>query len=144
LSTLDGTFALGAEAGSVSTASPTASIFSRAAGSGIDYKSGREPDVKRALQWPSTRCAQETLAGREGGPLGRTRRYVALGGASARSHQWSKPPRRRDDAAQRPRRLQRVLAGIARGEFPARPFEPRWCRYCAYSSICRKDYIDDE
>ena len=34
--------------------------------------------------------------------------------------------------------------GIARGEFPARPFEPRWCRYCAYSSICRKDYIDDE
>jgi CRISPR/Cas system-associated exonuclease Cas4 (RecB family) len=37
-----------------------------------------------------------------------------------------------------------VLDGIARGEFPARPHEERWCRYCAYSSICRKDYILDE
>jgi len=41
-------------------------------------------------------------------------------------------------------RLHEVLDGIARGEFPARPHEERWCRYCAYSSICRKDYIDDE
>jgi len=41
-------------------------------------------------------------------------------------------------------RLHGVLEGIARGEFPARPHEERWCRYCAYSSICRKDYIEDE
>jgi len=41
-------------------------------------------------------------------------------------------------------RLHEVLDGIARGEFPARPHEEYRCRYCAYSSICRKDYILDE
>ena len=47
------------------------------------------------------------------------------------------------------KRLYRQIADqlahlIARGEFPARPHEERWCRYCAYSSICRKDYILDD
>ena len=41
-------------------------------------------------------------------------------------------------------RLHDVLERIASGEFPVRPFEPRWCRHCAYCSICRKDYLDDE
>jgi len=33
---------------------------------------------------------------------------------------------------------------IERGEFPPRPYEPRICSYCAYPSVCRKDYIGDE
>jgi len=46
-----------------------------------------------------------------------------------------------DDARSR---LHEVLDGIAHGEFPAKPYEERWCRYCAYGSVCRKDYIEDE
>jgi RecB family exonuclease len=114
----------------------------------IDYKSGRAPEVKRALQVPVyAMCAQESLRAREGQSWTvHEAAYVALGdpkrtlvpvvGAGA------------DDAAETlagaRERLHEVLDGIARGEFPARPHEERWCRYCAYSSICRKDYIEDE
>jgi RecB family exonuclease len=115
----------------------------------IDYKSGREPDTKRALQVAVyALCAQETLAARDGGPPWAVHEaaYVALGGArrtlvpvvEASSDEAD------DTLVDARARLQEVLDGIARGEFPPRPFEPRWCRYCAYSSICRKDYIEDE
>ena len=116
----------------------------------IDYKSGREPDVKRALQVAVyAMCAQETLAARDGGDRPWTvheAAYVALGGARrtlvpvVEAGAADAGETLRDARA----RLQTVLDGIARGEFPPRPFEPRWCRYCAYSSICRKDYVDDE
>ena len=29
-------------------------------------------------------------------------------------------------------------------EFPARPIDPRECKWCAYPSICRKEYAGDE
>jgi RecB family exonuclease len=114
----------------------------------IDYKSGRAPEVKRALQVAVyAMCAQESLRARDGQPWTvHEAAYVALG-----------DPKRMlvpvvgagdDDAAETLAeargRLHQVLDGIARGEFPARPHEERWCRYCAYSSICRKDYIEDE
>jgi hypothetical protein len=41
-------------------------------------------------------------------------------------------------------RLLGIVGGIGRGEFPPRPFEPRICSYCAYPSVCRKDYVGDE
>jgi RecB family exonuclease len=116
----------------------------------IDYKSGREPDVKRALQVAVyAMCAQEALAARERGgqPWSvHEAAYVALGGAKRTLVPVVELGA--DDAAETldeaRGRLQEVLAGIARGEFPPRPYEPRWCRYCAYSSICRKDYIEDD
>ena len=115
----------------------------------IDYKSGREPDTKRALQVAVyALCAQETLAARDGGPPWAVQEaaYVALGGAKRTlvpvvEASSDEADETLSDARAR---LQAVLDGIGRGEFPPRPFEPRWCRYCAYSSICRKDYIDDE
>ena len=74
--------------------------------------------------------------------------YVALGGAKRTlvpvvnaDDDEAKAQQTLNDARAR---LHEVLDGIARGEFPARPHEERWCRYCAYSSICRKDYIEDE
>ena len=36
------------------------------------------------------------------------------------------------------------LAGVEAGEFPPRPHEERICSYCAYASVCRKDYVGDE
>jgi RecB family exonuclease len=114
----------------------------------IDYKSGREPDVRRALQVPVyALCAQESLRARDRQPWTvHEAAYVALGGAkrtlvpvveaaAADAEQTLGEARAR---------LHAVLDGIARGDFPAQPYEPRWCRYCAYASICRKDYIDDD
>jgi hypothetical protein len=41
-------------------------------------------------------------------------------------------------------RLLDIVDGIERGEFPVRPYETRICSYCAYPSVCRKDYVGDE
>jgi CRISPR/Cas system-associated exonuclease Cas4 (RecB family) len=41
-------------------------------------------------------------------------------------------------------RLFDVVDGIARGEFPARPHDPIICTWCAYASVCRKDYVDHD
>jgi hypothetical protein len=37
-----------------------------------------------------------------------------------------------------------VLDGIGAGDFPPRPAERSLCGYCAYSSVCRKDYVTDD
>jgi RecB family exonuclease len=114
----------------------------------IDYKSGREPDVKRALQVAVyALCAQETLERRDREHWSvQEAAYVALGGAKRTLVPVVDAAS--DDAEQTLAdargRLHAVLDGIARGEFPPSPFEPRWCRYCAYPSVCRKDYVDDE
>jgi hypothetical protein len=36
-----------------------------------------------------------------------------------------------------------VIDAIARGEFPPRPIDVYWCETCEYSTVCRKDYVDD-
>jgi RecB family exonuclease len=116
----------------------------------IDYKSGRAPEVKRALQVAVyAMCAQESLRGRDGQPWTvQEAAYVALGDPkrtlAAVVDAGAADARREEALADARARLHEVLDGIARGEFPARPHEERWCRYCAYSSVCRKDYVDDE
>ena len=41
-------------------------------------------------------------------------------------------------------RLLGAVDGIERGEFPPDPEEPFLCTRCAYSTVCRKDYVGDE
>jgi len=112
----------------------------------IDYKTGYPPQPKRALQVPVyALCAQERLAERgEGEWRVDEAAYVAFSGKrpfvsviSSRSDQ---------DAvlADARARLLDVVGGIERGEFPVRPYETRICSYCAYPSVCRKDYVGDE
>ena len=36
-----------------------------------------------------------------------------------------------------------ALDGIGAGSFPPRPHDEMICRYCAYPSVCRKDYVGD-
>jgi RecB family exonuclease len=114
----------------------------------IDYKSGREPEVKRALQVPVyAMCAREQLQARGGQDWTVDEAaYVALGGTKRTLVPVIDAGGDKAEAtlAEARSRLQAVLDGIARGEFPPRPYEPRWCRYCAYSSVCRKDYIEDD
>ena len=112
----------------------------------IDYKSGQAPDPKRALQAPIyALCAAERLEARDGRPWTVDEAsYVALAGRRA-----SVPVVERGgvdgqatlDAARS--RLLRLLDGIHRGEFPPRPHDPMICRFCAFSTVCRKDYVAD-
>jgi RecB family exonuclease len=114
----------------------------------IDYKSGAAPAPRRALQAPIyALCAQERLRARDGvGWEVDEAAYISLapgkrplvpvvtaGGGDATANL----------AAARDRLLD-LVAGIEDGSFPPRPHELRFCTYCAYPSVCRKDYVGDE
>jgi RecB family exonuclease len=112
----------------------------------IDYKSGYAPQPKRALQAPIyALCAQERLAGRDGRPWQIDEAsYVAFAG----KRPLVRIVRPGAEAAQvleaARTRVVEIVGGIARGEFPPKPYELRICGYCAYPSVCRKDYVGDE
>ena len=113
----------------------------------IDYKSGSAPAPKRALQAAVyALCAQERLEARDGNSWGVDEAaYIALSGkrplvAVVSSGATDGPAvlgRARD-------RLFGIVDGIEQGTFPPRPHETRMCTYCAYPSVCRKDYVEDE
>jgi RecB family exonuclease len=112
----------------------------------IDYKTGYPPQPKRALQVPVyALCAQERLADNgEGTWQVDEAAYVAFSGKRSFV---SVMGRRNDDnsvLADARSRLLDIVDAIERGEFPARPHEVRLCSYCAYPSVCRKDYVGDE
>jgi len=112
----------------------------------IDYKTGYPPQPRRALQVPVyALCAQERLAERgEGEWRVDEAAYVAFSGK--RPFVSVLGTRSDQDAvlADARARLLDVVGGIERGEFPVRPYETRICSYCAYPSVCRKDYVGDE
>jgi len=115
----------------------------------VDYKSGSAPNPKRALQVPIyALCAQERLAEQHGGAWEVDEAsYVAFTGKKALVPVISRKAATDDRAsvlADARTRLLGIVGGIGRGEFPPRPFEPRICSYCAYPSVCRKDYVGDE
>jgi len=112
----------------------------------IDYKTGYPPQPKRALQVPVyALCAQERLAerGKDAWRVDEAA-YVAFSGK--RPFVSVMNTRNDPDAvfADARARLFDIVDGIERGEFPARPYETRICSYCAYPSVCRKDYVGDE
>ena len=113
----------------------------------IDYKSGAPPNVKRALQAPVyAMCASERLEERDGQPWSVDEAaYISLSGKRALVPVVR--PGAADAAAVLDAARDRVfeaLDGIARGEFPPRPYETRICGWCAFASVCRKDYVGDE
>ena len=112
----------------------------------IDYKTGYAPQPKRALQVPVyALCAQERLAERgEGAWRVDEAAYVAFSGKRPFVSVISTRSDRDAVLADARARLFDIVDGIERGEFPARPYETRICSYCAYPSVCRKDYVGDE
>ncbi|MBN4047983.1 PD-(D/E)XK nuclease family protein [bacterium AH-315-O15] len=112
----------------------------------IDYKSGYPPNVKRALQAPIyALCAQERLAERDGRAWHIDEAaYVAFAGKRLLVPVVRSGASDREDVLARARtRVMDLVDGIGRGEFPPRPYDPRICSYCAYPSVCRKDYVGD-
>ncbi len=108
----------------------------------IDYKTGSAPERSRALQVPVyALCAQERLTARDGADWTvEEGLYLSFAG--------KRPVVRVADAGD-PEMLttarERVFGlvdQINAGEFPPRPHDPMICSYCAYPSVCRKDYVE--
>ena len=117
----------------------------------VDYKSGRPPNVKRVLQVAIyALCAQERLEARDGHAWTLDEAaYVAFTGKRALVpvvKDGVKDGAKSADAvlASARERLMAAVNGIEGGEFPVRPHDPIMCGYCAYASVCRKDYVGDE
>ena len=112
----------------------------------VDYKSGSAPNPSRALQVAIyALCAQERLRERDGGawPIAEAV-YLAFSGKKS-----SAPVVRAGDADSEKAleaartRLHRIVDGVTAGEFPPQPHDEMICDYCAYSAVCRKDYVHD-
>ena len=113
----------------------------------IDYKSGYAPNPRRALQVPIyALSAAERLGARDGqGWTVDEAAYVAFSGKRSLVpvvKAGASDPAAPLNAARA--RLFEVLDGVAGGEFPPRPHDTMICSYCAYASVCRKDYVGDE
>jgi RecB family exonuclease len=108
----------------------------------IDYKSGYAPNPRRALQVPVyALCALERLEVRDGAAWTvEDAAYVAFSGKRAMVpvvKAGGSPAALADARA----RLFEIVDDVEAGRFPARPHEVRMCAFCAYPSVCRKDYV---
>ncbi len=110
----------------------------------IDYKANRPPHPARALQLPIyARCAEQRLsAGRDGEWRATHASYVAFGDPRLRVS----VPGGDMTGAMRDgeRRLVDAVQSIEHGDFPPRPAEIFRCQFCAYPTVCRKDYVGVE
>jgi ATP-dependent helicase/nuclease subunit B len=110
----------------------------------IDYKSGRPPDPARALQAPAyALCVQEQLEADRGEHWEiEEASYLALAGRRSRVGVPAAGDSNAADVLRdAARRLTEIVDGIGRGEFPPRPHDTAICEYCAYVTVCRKDYV---
>jgi len=147
---LEGDFALGVPEGRRVPLKGVADRIDLLAGNRlrvIDYKSGYPPNPKRALQAAIyALCAQERLAARDGRPWAIDEAaYVAFSGKRALVPVVRAGAPGADAVLNDARsRLLQIVEGVERGQFPPRPYELRICGYCAYPSVCRKDYVGDQ
>lgn len=112
----------------------------------IDYKSGSAPDPRRALQVPIyALAAQERLERRDDRPWAvEQAAYLVLGGGRTLVPAAAGDEGDRREALEAARvRLTRAVDGIQSGVFPPRPYDAVICRTCAFSTVCRKDYVGD-
>jgi RecB family exonuclease len=113
----------------------------------IDYKTGSAPQPRRALQVPIyALCAQERFSEHDGRPWTIDEAsYVAFAGRRSLVEIIKPGSADAGDVLSAARdRVVDIVNGITRGEFPPRPHELHICGYCAYPSVCRKDYVGDE
>jgi RecB family exonuclease len=112
----------------------------------IDYKSGRFPDPAQTIQLPTyVVCARQQLARTYGGNWSvREASYIAFAEPKPVRVVVGDGPEAEEKLADGQQRLLEAIDRIDRGEFPPRPASTRLCSYCAYASVCRKDYVDVE
>jgi RecB family exonuclease len=109
----------------------------------IDYKTGSAPERGRALQGPIyALCAQERLTERTGQPWGVDEAlYISFAGKRA-VVRVARDGGDLDTLTAARDRVFALIDRISAGEFQPRPHDPMICSYCAYSTVCRKDYVE--
>ena len=112
----------------------------------VDYKLSKAPKTSRALQLPVYGiCAQQALEGRHQRSWKLWRAgYVAFREKNAFVSLHGSSSTLDEALAAGQERLLAAVDGIERGEFPPDPEEPFLCSRCAYSTVCRKDYVGDD
>jgi RecB family exonuclease len=113
----------------------------------IDYKTGYPPHTRRALQVPIyALCATERLAGDGRGTWTVDEAaYVAFTGKRSLVPVIKAGAKDAADTLAAAReRVWSAVDAITSGTFPPRPHDPMMCTFCAFPSVCRKDYVGDE
>jgi RecB family exonuclease len=110
----------------------------------IDYKLSKAPKAARALQLPIYGlCAEQHLKGRYGRDWTLARAgYVAF--KEKNPFVPLGPGSLEEALAAGQARFLEAVAAIEAGAFPVDPDEPYRCQWCAYPTVCRKDYVGDE
>jgi RecB family exonuclease/inactivated superfamily I helicase len=108
----------------------------------VDYKTGAAPERGRALQVPVyALCAQQRLAERDGTPWTVDEAlYISFSGKKSAVRVAKDGDV--DTLSAAGERVFGLVERITRGEFPPQPHDVMICSYCAYSSVCRKDYVE--
>ncbi|MFP5378242.1 MAG: PD-(D/E)XK nuclease family protein [Vicinamibacteria bacterium] len=112
----------------------------------IDYKSKKVPHPAKALQLPIySLCATTALAARRGGAWTLDEAcYVSFEGARAVVPLGTAKRPLPALVADAEARMLTALDDIAAGRFPPRPDDRQLCGVCAFSAVCRKDYVTVE
>jgi len=112
----------------------------------IDYKTGSAPNPRRALQVPIYALSAQEREASAGGQQWTIDEAAYIAFTGKRSYvPVIKPGTAADEVLSAAReRLFAAVDGIERGEFPARPHDPIICTWCAFVSVCRKDYVDHD
>lgn len=110
----------------------------------VDYKLGRPPDPALALQLPVYGLAQSQKLTEADG-VERTLTAAAYFSFNDRhaavTYEGAGIAKLLEEGQAR---LIATVEAIERGEFPPRPHKPKECTWCAYPSICRKEYAGEE
>ena len=112
----------------------------------IDYKTGSAPNPRRALQVPIYALSAQEREASAGGQRWTIDEAAYIAFSGKRSYvPVIKPGTAADEVLSAAReRLFAAVDGIERGEFPARPYDPIICTWCAFVAVCRKDYVDHD
>jgi ATP-dependent helicase/nuclease subunit B len=146
---LEGEFALGAPDGRKVALKGVADRIDLLAGNRlriVDYKSGSAPNPSRALQAAIyALCVQERLRERDGEawPVAEAI-YLAFSGKRSQAPVVKAGDPDSEETLEAARtRLLTIVDRVTQGEFPPQPTDEILCDFCAYSAVCRKDYVHD-
>jgi RecB family exonuclease len=111
----------------------------------VDYKLGRAPDVRRAVQLPvyAVQACQQ-LAAQGHAPRMADAAYLAFGERNPYVPLTSRGVTLDAAIVEGQRRALQAIDGIELGAFPPRPADAFQCGYCPYAMVCRKDYVDGD
>jgi RecB family exonuclease len=111
-----------------------------------DYKLSRAPNRNQVIQLPAYAAAARQRLREQRGTTWRASdaAYISFG-----KGEHYEPLARNEEGlaaalAEGEARLARAIDGIESGVFPPKPAEEYRCTYCAFSGVCRKDYVRDQ